>query len=92
MGINKQFDEKRGSIGFGADNFLSKEFKMRNEIITPTIVQNSTNIMQNMNFKINFSYRIGKLSVDQKPRKKRSVTNDDLKGGSEGGGAEMTQN
>ncbi|SFB21095.1 TonB-dependent receptor domain-containing protein [Algoriphagus aquimarinus] len=93
MGINKQFDEKRGSIGFGADNFLSKEFKIKNEIITPTIVQNSTNIMRNMNFKVNFSYRIGKLSIDQKVRKKKSVSNDDLKGGgTEGGGAEMTQN
>jgi outer membrane receptor protein involved in Fe transport len=91
MGLNKQFDEKRGSIGFGADNFLSKEFKVRNEIITPTIVQNSTSIMRNMNFKVNFSYRIGKLSVDQKPRKKKSITNDDLKEGGSGG-AEMTQN
>ncbi len=91
MGINKQFAEKRGTIGLGADNFLAKEFKIRNEIITPTIVQNSTNIMRNMNFKINFSYRIGKLSVDQKPRKKKSVTNDDLKEGGSGG-AEMTQN
>ncbi|MEB2780975.1 TonB-dependent receptor [Algoriphagus sp. C2-6-M1] len=91
MGINKQFAEKRGSIGFGADNFLAKEFRMKNEIITPTIVQNSTNIMRNMNFKINFSYRIGKLSVDQKPRKKKSVTNDDLKEGGSGN-VEMTQN
>ena len=92
MGINKQFAEKRGSIGFGADNFLSKEFKIKNEIITPTIVQNSTNIIRNMNFKINFSYRIGKLSVDQKPRKKKSVSNDDLKEGSGSGSTEMTQN
>jgi outer membrane receptor protein involved in Fe transport len=85
LGLNKQFDEKRGSIGFGADNFLAKEFKVRNEIITPTIVQNSTNIMRNMNFKINFSYRIGKLSMDQRPRRKKSVNNDDLKGGGDGG-------
>lgn len=92
LGINKQFAEKRGSIGFGADNFLSKEFKVRNEIITPTIVQNSTNAMRNMNFKINFSYRIGKLSMDQRQRRKKSVNNDDLKGGSEGGqGSEMMQ-
>jgi len=90
IGLNKQFAEKRGTIGFGADNFLTKEFKVRNEIITPTIVQNSTNVMRNMNFKINFSYRIGKLSMDQRSRKKKSVTNDDLKeGGSEGGGGEM---
>ncbi len=85
LGLNKQFNEKRGSIGFGADNFLAKEFKVRNEIITPTIVQNSTNIMRNMNFKINFSYRIGKLSMDQRQRKKKSVNNDDLKSGGDGG-------
>lgn len=92
LGLNKQFDEKRGTIGFGADNFLTKEFKMKNEIITSSIVQNSTNIMRNMNFKINFSYRIGKLSVDQKPRRKKSISNDDLKGGGESNGAEMQQN
>jgi outer membrane receptor protein involved in Fe transport len=85
LGINKQFNEKRGSIGFGADNFLTKEFKMRNEIVTPTIVQNSTNVMRNMNFKINFSYRIGKLSMDQRQRRKKSVNNDDLKSGGDGG-------
>lgn len=85
LGLNKQFDEKRGTIGFGAENFLTKEFKINNEIVTPTIVQNSTNVMQNMNFKINFSYRIGKLSMDQRQRKKRSVNNDDLKGGGDGG-------
>ena len=93
LGLNKQFAEKRGTIGFGADNFLTKEFKIKNEIVTPTIVQNSTNIMRNMNFKINFSYRIGKLSVDQRQRRKKSVNNDDLKeGGNEGGGAEIQQN
>ena len=65
---------------------------MKNEINTATIVQNSTNIMRNMNFKINFSYRIGKLSVDQNRRKKKSVSNDDLKSGGDGGGVEMQQN
>ncbi|SIO17255.1 TonB-dependent receptor domain-containing protein [Algoriphagus halophilus] len=84
LGINKQFNEKRGSIGFGADNFLSKEFTVRNEIVTPTIVQNSTNVMRNMNFKINFSYRIGKLSMDQRSRRKKSINNDDLKSGGDG--------
>lgn len=89
LGLNKQFDEKRGTIGFGAENFLTKEFKINSEIVTPTIVQNSTNVMRNMNFKINFSYRIGKLSMDQRTRKKRSVNNDDLKGGD--GGGDMNQ-
>ena len=91
LNFNKQFKEKRGSIGFGAENFLAKEFIIRNETITPTIVQNSTSALRNMNFKINFSYRIGKLSMNDRPRRRRSVSNDDLKGGEEGGG-EMIQN
>ena len=87
LSLNKQFAEKRGSIGFGAENFLAKEFIIRNEIITPTIVQNSTSAIRNMNFKINFTYRIGKLSMDQgRPRKRKSVTNDDLKEGAPAGG------
>jgi outer membrane receptor protein involved in Fe transport len=82
LNLNKQFKEKRGSVGFGAENFLAKEFIIRNETITPTIVQNSTNAIRNLNFKVNFSYRIGKLSMDQGgPRRKKAVNNDDLKGG-----------
>ena len=51
--------------------------------------------MNNMGFRINFSYRIGKMSVEgQRPRRSKSINNDDLKdgggdnsgGGMEGGG------
>ncbi len=91
LNLNKQFKEKRGSIGFGAENFLAKEFIIRNETITPTIAQSSTNAIRNLNFKINFSYRIGKLSLDDRPRRGKTINNDDLKRGGEGGG-EMNQN
>ncbi|AWW29096.1 TonB-dependent receptor [Echinicola strongylocentroti] len=85
LNINKEFDDKKGSIGFGAENFFTPEFKMNSEIVSPTITQYSTNSMRNMNFKINFSYRIGKMSVSPK-RKKRSIENEDLKGDDSGGG------
>lgn len=85
LSFNKQFNEKRGSIGFGAENFLAKEFIIRNEIMTPSIVQNSTNAIRNLNFKINFNYRIGKMSMNQQPKRRKSINNDDLKEGGEGG-------
>ena len=92
LSLNKQFAEKRGSIGFGAENFLAKEFIIRNELSTPTIMQSSTSALRNMNFKVNFSYRIGKLSMDERPRRRRkSVNNDDLKEAG-GGQGEMNQN
>ncbi len=92
LSLNKQFAEKKGSIGFGAENFLAKEFVIKNEIITPTIVQNSTNAIRNLNFKVNFNYRIGKLSMDQRPKRRRSISNDDLKDGGDGGGQMENQN
>lgn len=90
LNLNKQLKDKRGSIGFGAENFLAKEFIIRNEIVTPTIVQNSTSAIRNLNFKVNFSYRIGKLSMDQRPRRRKSVNNDDLKDGGGDGQMENT--
>ncbi len=91
LNLNKQFKENRGSIGFGAENFLAKEFIIRNELITPTIMQQSTNAIRNLNFKVNFSYRIGRLSMDQRPRRSKTINNDDLKGG-EGGGENIQNN
>lgn len=96
MGLRKEFNEKRASLGFAAENFFTKEMKITNELSSNNggIVQNSVNTMRNMNFRLTFSYRIGKMSFDNQPRqrKRRSVNNDDMK---DGGGADMdmgTQN
>ncbi|EMS33999.1 TonB-dependent receptor [Mariniradius saccharolyticus AK6] len=85
LNFNKQFAEKKGSIGFGAENFFTPVFRINSELTTPTIMQQSTMGMKNMNFKINFNYRIGKLSTQGPPRRKRGVNNDDIKEGGEGG-------
>lgn len=82
LNFNKQFDNKRGSIGFGVENFLATEFKIRNELVTPNIIQESTNTLRNMSFRVNFSYRIGSLNTDGAKKKKRGVTNEVLKEGS----------
>lgn len=89
LGIKKEFNNKKGSIGFAAENFLSESIKIRNEVNIPaqSISQKSVNEMYNMSFKINVSYRLGKMSFDKqpRPRKRKSVNNDDMKDG--GGGA-----
>lgn len=89
LSLKKDFNNKKGSIGFGAENFFTPKFRIRNELISPVITQNSTTVMRTMNFKVNFSYRIGKMTMDNTPRKRRkSINNDDLKdgGGSDNGG------
>ena len=98
LNIRKEFNEKKGSIGFGLENFVTPSMKIRSEIksatinpvtnVVTTLNQNSTNIMYNMSFRVNFSYRIGKMSFESTKRKK-SINNDDLKDG--GGGGDNNQ-
>jgi outer membrane receptor protein involved in Fe transport len=83
LSLKKDFKNKKGSIGFGAENFLTPNgFIIRSETQTPVINSKSENTLRNMNFKINFSYRIGKMSFGP-TKKKKSVNNDDTKGDSD---------
>lgn len=88
LGFRKDFNEKKGSIGFAAENFLQPSVKMRTRIESPLLWQNSLNTRNNMSFRITFNYRIGKMSMEDRPRRRRSINNDDLMddGGGEGGG------
>jgi outer membrane receptor protein involved in Fe transport len=94
LGLKKDFNEKKGSIGFGAENFFTPGFKIKNATNSAFISQRSVTTLHNMNFKITFSYRIGKMSFDAPKRRRRSINNDDLKDGggdNQNNGAGMQQ-
>jgi hypothetical protein len=56
-------------------------------LYSPTIDQKSLTVINNMSFRVTFSYRIGKMSMDApRPRRSRSINNDDLKEGGDGSG------
>lgn len=86
LGVKKDLKDKKGSIGFGAENFFTPNFKIRSELNSPILDQQSLSIRHTMSFRINFSYRIGKMSVEGRPKRRRSIDNDDLKDGGDGGG------
>jgi len=101
LSVRRDFADKKGSIGFGAENFFTHSVGIRTTISTPYIdsyqgvayngpalTQASDSRFTNLSFRINFSYRIGKLTADTAPRNRKSVNNDDLKdgGGGDGGG------
>ncbi|MDO1450946.1 TonB-dependent receptor [Rhodocytophaga aerolata] len=89
LSVKKDFANKKGSIGFGAENFLTSAIKMHSELNSPVLDQSSTNVMRNMSFKVNLSYRIGKMNVGT-PKRRKSVNNDDLKGGESNAGQETS--
>ena len=88
LGIRKDFKNKKGSIGFGAENFLTQGIRMKTELSSPTFNQLIDIQRLNRGFKVNLNYRIGKMSFDAPKKKAKSVENDDLKsgGGDENGG------
>lgn len=95
LGVRKEFANKRGNVGFSTENFLSRGITVRTELQSPTFSQFNETLQINRGFRLNLSYRIGKMSFEEPRSKTRSVNNDDVKssgednnnnGGGNGGG------
>jgi outer membrane receptor protein involved in Fe transport len=93
LSVKKDFANKKGSIGAGMENFFTPTMKIQNYSESSVLVQDNYNTLYNFSFKVNFSYRIGKMSMNNPPRRnKKSINNDDLKEGGDqgdGGGAQQ---
>jgi outer membrane receptor protein involved in Fe transport len=89
LAVRKDFKNKRGSYGLGVENFLSESITIKNETTTNTIDQRGFVTQNNIGFRFNISYRLGKMSFDNQPRRRRSINNDDMKEGGEGGDGGM---
>lgn len=85
FGLRKEFNEKRGTVGLSAENFLNHPFTVKSQFNSSVLAQNSTTSFYNAGIRVNFSYQIGKLSFNQPQRKKKSINNDDQKSEGEGG-------
>ncbi len=81
LGMRKEFNEKRGSIGLSAENFFNFPFTVNSQFNSPVLAQVSQTSFYNAGFRVNFSYRIGKLTFDAPTKKKKSINNDDQGGG-----------
>ena len=86
LGVSKEFNEGRGTIGLSAENFAGRGWTIRSELETPNFTQFSENVLLNRNVKLTFSYKFGELEAERSQRKTRSVTNDDLMGGGDDNG------
>ena len=80
LSINRNFKDKKGSIGIGANNFATPRSLLDSEVDTPFLIQRNRRELQLLNFRVNFSYRIGKLT-QRAAKKVKKVSNDDLKEG-----------
>ena len=77
--LKREIWRKKGTIGLGAENFFSPSITVRNEVQSADFYQYTANLTHTLSFRVYFNYRIGKLTVERPERKKKSVSNDDLK-------------
>ena len=88
MGVRKEFANKKGSIGFAGENFFATQMKIKSNVESPLVMRENLNVIRNLGFRVNISYRIGKMSMEG-PKRRRSINNDDLKDGGDGGAGGM---
>ena len=79
LSFNKKFANKKGTIGIGADNFLSNGIKIPTIVNSGNINQYAVNVLHNRSIEITFSYKFGGLSQEKPKKAKKSINNDDLK-------------
>lgn len=83
LGVKKDFANKKGSIGFAAENFMTKGVRFTSDLNSAQFNQTSATQLYNRNFKITLNYSIGKMTFDAK-KKTKSVNNTDVVGGGDG--------
>lgn len=87
LGLNKEFNDGKGTIGLSAENFATRGWTLRSELETATFSQVRNDLLLNRNVKLTVSYKFGQLDANKARSKTRSVTNDDLiSGGDDNGG------
>jgi len=77
--LKRALPKKRGTIGVGAENFLSRGIQVTTNLKSPSLSQSTTNLSHTLSLRIYMSFTLGKLKVEREERKKKSISNDDLK-------------
>jgi outer membrane receptor protein involved in Fe transport len=79
--LKRELAKKRGTIGLGAENFLSRKISVTTKLNSPGLSQSTTNLNRTLSLRVYMSLTLGKLKVEREGRQKKAVANDDLKKG-----------
>ncbi len=70
MGVRKEFASKRGSLGLAADNFLTNGQTFSTVLHSAPFDQNFKQKLYNSTVRLTFSYKLGRLNVDERKKRK----------------------
>jgi outer membrane receptor protein involved in Fe transport len=86
IGVKQEIMKKRGTLGLNITQPFKDYKDFESNINSGPLTQRSSFSVPFRSFGLNFAYNFGKMNFGaQPPRKKRGVTNDDLKQGEAGG-------
>ena len=77
--LKRELPKKRGTIGVGAENFLSRGVRITTDVKSASLTQSTSNLNHTLSLRIYMSFTIGKLKIEKEERRKKTITNDDLK-------------
>lgn len=77
--LKRELPKKRGTIGVGAENFLSRGISVTTDVKSALLSQSTTNLNHTLSLRIYMSFTFGKLKVEREQHEKKAITNDDLK-------------
>ncbi|MCP1383993.1 TonB-dependent receptor domain-containing protein [Runella salmonicolor] len=80
IALQKEVLKKKGSISAGLDNFFAPFIEQKMSFSSPTFVQEGSSKYFNRGWRVSFSYEFGKMT-NAPQRQKKSINNDDKKGG-----------
>jgi hypothetical protein len=81
VAVKKELFKKKGSVSLALDNPFTRVVRMKSFFETPDFVSTDVRNLYRRAFRLTFNYQFGKMDFDAKPRPKKSITNDDAKGG-----------
>ncbi|HTH57978.1 MAG TPA: TonB-dependent receptor [Cyclobacteriaceae bacterium] len=79
LSLKKDLKDKRGNIGFTAGNFIPGYIVQRSSVNSPFLQQQTAREVQNLNFKVFFTYQLIRPKKNFGSKLKKSIDNSDLK-------------
>ncbi|UHG94092.1 TonB-dependent receptor domain-containing protein [Spirosoma oryzicola] len=79
IGVKKEFNNKKASLGLAAENFLTNRFNIHTVLNSPLLSQVNDVYLYNRGIRLTFTLKIGKMTMEAPRRKAKSVNNDDVK-------------
>ncbi len=81
LAVKKELFRKKGNVSLGLDNPFTRAVRMESFFQSQTFVSHDVRNMYRRGVRVSYNHQFGKMDFNAKPRRRKSISNDDAKGG-----------